>query len=125
VTPVARRRWRRLRPLVAVIVVAVSVPPLVSLSGAAEHQPHVYKKRSLNTRRELNLKYERDYQYEAAFEKCEIQSIESLAAALNVEPTPEAVGRAYARRHAATVREVIYLGCRDAYDEHWAPPPQK
>jgi hypothetical protein len=119
----ARPGWRRLRPLAIVLLVAVSVPPVVSLTGANPHQEHVYKKRSLNGRRALDLSYERDYQYEATFEKCEIQSIESLAAGLGVAPTPEAVASAYARRHERAIREVVYQGCRDAFTGRWSPPP--
>jgi hypothetical protein len=116
--------WRRLRPLVIVILVLVAIPPLVSLTGAADKRDRTYKKRSLEGRRVLDLQYERDYQYEATFEKCEIQSIESLAAGLGVQPTPEIVARAYARKHEPSVREVVYRGCRDAYLGRWAPPSE-
>ena len=100
----------------AVILVLAAIPPLVSLTGAADKRERTFKTRS------LDLRYERDYQYEATFEKCEIQSIESLAAGLGVEATPEAVARAYALRHEPSVRAVVYKGCRDAYQGHWAPP---
>jgi hypothetical protein len=116
--------WRKLRPLVIVIIVAVAIPPLVSLSGAADKRDRTYKKRDLTGRRTLDLKYERDYQYEATFEKCEIQRIDVLAASLGVPATPEAVSRAYAKRHEASIRQVVYSGCRDAYRGKWHPPSE-
>ena len=115
-------RWRRLRPLAVVILIAVAVPPIVSIAGVDHHREHVYPKRSVDGRRARNLVYERSYQYEATFEKCEIQSIDTLAATLGVPPTPTAVARAYAAKHEPAVREVTFRGCRDAYTEHWAPP---
>ena len=108
----------------AVILVLAAIPPLVSLTGAADKRERTFKTRSLEGRRALDLRYERDYQYEATFEKCEIQSIESLAAGLGVEATPEAVARAYALKHEPSVRAVVYKGCRDAYRGHWAPPSE-
>jgi hypothetical protein len=115
-------RWRRLRPLAIVILVAVAIPPLVSLTGLADKRDRSYEKRSLTHRRALDLTYERDYQYEATFEKCEIQSLGDLASTLGVEPTAEAVSRAYARRHEPSIRETVYRGCRDAYKGRWNPP---
>jgi hypothetical protein len=117
--------WRRLRPLLVVILVLVAIPPLVSLSGAADKRNRTYKKRSLEGRRSLNLRWERDYQYEATFEKCEIQRIDSLATTLGVQPTPDAVAHAYALKHDPAVREVVYEGCRDAYLGRWSPPSPK
>jgi hypothetical protein len=107
---------------VAVILVLAAVPPLVSLTGAADKRDRTYKKRSFEGRRALDLQYERDYQYEATFEKCEIQGIDTLAAGLGVPATPEAVARAYSLKHEPSVRAVVYKGCRDAYRGHWAPP---
>jgi hypothetical protein len=122
-TGISRAQWRKLRPLAVVLLIAVAVPPVASLVAGDHHTAHVYKKRSVNGRRALNLTYERDYQYEATFEKCEIQDIDALAAGLGVQPTPDAVARAYSLKHAASIRSVVYRGCRDAFTGAWSPPP--
>jgi hypothetical protein len=116
--------WRKLRPLALIIVLIAAVPAILSLTPGADKRKRVYEVRSVHSVRTLDLKYERDYQYEATFEKCEIQSIGSLATALHVPATPDAVGRAYARRHEASIRETVYRGCRDAYLHRWQPPAQ-
>jgi hypothetical protein len=121
-SPSAWETWRKLRPLVIVLLLAVSIPALLSLTGATDKRDRVYDKRNLTSRRSLDLRYERDYQYEATFEKCEIQRIDDLASTLGVPATPEDVSRAYARRHEPSIREVVYNGCRDAYRGRWNPP---
>jgi uncharacterized protein (DUF4213/DUF364 family) len=118
----ARARWRLLRPLGILIVVVTAVPWVVSLSGAADKRVTTHEVRSVNGGRALDLTYERDYQYEATFEKCEIQSLDTLAASMGVTATPEAVARVYASRHEASIRDVVYRGCRDAFTAKWAPP---
>jgi hypothetical protein len=124
VSAVAGTGWRRLRPLALVIIVIAAVPPILALTPGADKRKRVYPVRPVHSIRALDLKYERDYQYEATFEKCEIQSLDSLAGALHVQATPEAVARAYARRHEAAIRETVYLGCRDAFTHRWQPPAQ-
>jgi hypothetical protein len=114
--------WRRLKPLAILIVVAAAVPFAIQATGIASKRDFTHEKRSLDGRRELNLRWERSYQYEAAFEKCEIQSIDQVASTLHVPATPDTVGRAYARHHAPAIRGAIYHGCRDAYLGRWNPP---
>jgi hypothetical protein len=120
----ARRasRWRALRPLAILLVVTAAVPFAIQSTGLADKRDTTQERRSNDKRRALNLQWEADYQYEAAFEKCEIQSIDQLAATLGVPPNPTAVGKAYARHHAPAIRDAIYHGCRDAYRGVWSPP---
>ena len=119
----ARSRARVLGPLAILLCLAALVPAVIALSGIGQSPPHHHAKRSLDGRRKLNLVYERSYQYEATFEKCEIQGLADMASTLHVPATPTAVARAYARRHAPSIRGVVYKGCRDAYSDHWSPPP--
>jgi hypothetical protein len=113
---------RKLRPLLILIVIACAVPTVLSTTGLADKRDRTYKKRNLESTRKLDIKYEDDYQYEATFEKCEIQSIDQLAKTLHVPARPAPVARAYARHHAPMYREAVFRGCRDAYLEHWNPP---
>jgi hypothetical protein len=115
-------KWRSLRPLVVVIVVAAAVPTVVSATGVADKRDRTYEKRPLHATRALDLQYEADYQYEAAFEKCEIQSLDHMASMLQVPPQPGPVARAYAKRHQPAYREAVGDGCRDAYLGRWNPP---
>ena len=115
-------RWQALRPLLLVIAVCAAVPPILALTGVADKRDRTYEKRSNEGRRALNLQYEGDYQYEAAFEKCEIQSVDGMAATFGVPPDATAVARAYARRHAPAIRASIFRGCRDAFLGRWNPP---
>jgi hypothetical protein len=115
-------RWRRLGPLAVVLLVAVTIPAVTSLTGLADKRDRTYETRSLESKHQLDLAYDDDYQYEATFEKCEIQSIDSLATALGVPARPTPVARAYARHHAPAVRTAVFHGCRDAYLKRWHPP---
>jgi hypothetical protein len=114
--------WRRLVPLATLLCVAAAVPTVIYVAGIGDAPQHHFTKRSEDGRRQLDIKYESDYQYEATFEKCEIQSMNQLARTYGVPASPTAVARAYARHHAPAVREVVFKGCRDAYLERWDPP---
>ena len=114
--------WRRLRPLLVLIAIAVAIPTVLSASGLADKRDTTYKKRNLESTRKLDIRYEDDYQYEATFEKCEIQSIDQLAKTLHVPAKPVPVARAYSLRHAPMYRDAVFRGCRDAYLGHWDPP---
>ncbi len=121
-TAVRRSRLRTVAPLLVLVCLVASVPVVLSLTGIADAPPHKYAKRSLDGRRALDRRWESDYQYEATFEKCEIQSIHQMAATFGVPATPTAVARAYARRHAPMTRKAVFNGCRDAYLGRWNPP---
>ena len=120
----ARSRWRALRPLAILLVLGAAVPYVVSLSGVADHRDRTHKVRSYESNRRLDLRWERDYQYEATFEKCDIQRIDVLASGLGVPAEPTLVARAYAARHEASIRDVVFQGCRDAMIGRWSPPRQ-
>jgi hypothetical protein len=115
-------RWRALKPLAILLVVSAAVPFAIQATGLADGRDYTHQKRSLDKRRALNLRWEASYQYEATFEKCEIQDINQLAATLHVPAEPSAVARAYARHHAPAIRGAVYTGCRDAYLGRWNPP---
>jgi hypothetical protein len=117
-----RARWRSLVPLAALLCVVTAVPLVVSLSGIGDAPQHRFAKRSVDGRRQLDLRYESSYQYEATFEKCEIQSIGQMAKTFHVAATPTAVARAYARHHEPATRAAVFAGCRDAYAGRWNPP---
>ena len=117
-----RARWRTLVPLAIVVCVATAVPFAVSLAGIGQAPQHQFKKRSADGRRQLDVRYESDYQYKATFEKCEIQSIDQMAATFHVPAKPTAVARAYARHHEPATRAAVFRGCRDAYLGRWNPP---
>jgi hypothetical protein len=119
----ARARARVLGPLAILVCLAAFVPAVIAVGGIGRSAPQHHAKRSLDGRRQLNLVYERSYQYEATFEKCGIQGLADMASTLQVPATPTAVARAYARHHAPSIRRVVYNGCRDAYLDHWNPPP--
>ncbi|MEA2429045.1 MAG: hypothetical protein QOF37_2673 [Thermoleophilaceae bacterium] len=120
----ARGRWRALRPLAILLVVGAAVPWVVSLSGVDDRRDRTHVVRSYYSNRKLDLKWERDYQYEATFEKCDIQQIDVLASGLGVPPDPTAVARAYSLRHEPSIRQVVFQGCRDALIGRWSPPHQ-
>jgi len=115
-------RLRSLAPLLVLVALVATVPVVLSLTGVADAPSHRYEKRSVDGRRALDRRWESDYQYEATFEKCEIQSIHQMAATFHVPATPTAVARAYARHHAPATRTAVYNGCRDAYLGRWNPP---
>jgi hypothetical protein len=114
--------WRRLRPLLILIVVAAAIPTVLATTGLADKRDRTYAKRDLDSKRKLDLQYEDDYQYEATFEKCEIQDIHTLAKTLGVPAKATPVARAYARHHEPAVRDAVFHGCRDAYLGRWNPP---
>jgi hypothetical protein len=117
-----RARWRKLAPLAILVCVVTAVPLIVSASGMGDAPQHRYAKRTVDGRRQLDLRWENSYQYEATFEKCEIQSIDQMAKTFHVPATPTAVARAYARHHAPATRAAVLNGCRDAYLGRWNPP---
>jgi hypothetical protein len=114
--------WRRLVPLATLLCVAAAVPMVIYAAGIGDAPQHHFTKRSVDGRRQLDLRYESSYQYEATFEKCEIQSIDQMARTFHVAATPTAVARAYARHHEPSTRAAVFHGCRDAYAGRWNPP---
>ncbi|MEA2404726.1 MAG: hypothetical protein QOE08_1373 [Thermoleophilaceae bacterium] len=123
-TAVLARR-RALIPLAAVLLVAAAVPPLLWLTGWADHRDRTYATRSEEGGRKLDLKFKRDYQYEASFEKCDQQRVADLAVRLGVVADATVVARAYAQQHAPAIRETVFHGCRDAFYGRWHPPSDK
>jgi hypothetical protein len=114
--------WRRLVPLATLLCIAAAVPVVIYVAGIGDAPQHHFAKRSVDGRRQLDVKYESDYQYESTYEKCEIQSIEQMAATFHVPAKPTPVARAYAREHDPTTRKAVFDGCRDAYLGVWHPP---
>jgi hypothetical protein len=114
--------WRRLVPLATLLCVAAAVPLVIHVAGIGDAPKHHFVKRSVDGRRALDIKYESSYQYEATFEKCEIQSIDRMASTFHVPATLAAVARAYARHHEPSTRKAVFAGCRDAYAGRWNPP---
>src|SRR3954470_306145 len=117
-----RPRLRALAPLAAAILVVVLIPPVLWLSGLTDHRKRTHPVRGLGHIHQLNLKYERDYQYEAAFEKCGILRPADVARRLGVASDVDTVARAYAEKHAPEIRGTVYKGCRDAFTGVWKPP---
>jgi hypothetical protein len=115
-------RWRKLAPLALLLCVVTAVPLAISAFGVGAAPEHHFTKRSVDGRRALDVRYESSYQYEATFEKCEIQSIDQMAHAFHVPAEPTAVARAYARHHEPATRRAVFNGCRDAYMGRWNPP---
>jgi len=113
---------RALVPLAAAILVLVLIPPVLWLTGIADHRKHTHEARGLQHIHQLDLKYERDYQYEASFEKCGVLRPADVARQLGVAPDIDTVARAYADRHAPDIRETVYRACRDAFTGVWKPP---
>ncbi|MFL5913424.1 MAG: hypothetical protein ACJ768_23005 [Gaiellaceae bacterium] len=118
----SRPRLRAVLPLALGILVIALIPSALWLSGIGDHRKTTHPKRGLAHIHQLNLKYERDYQYEAAFEKCGILRPADVARRLGVRNDVDTVARAYADRHAPEIRETVYLACRDAFRGKWAPP---
>jgi hypothetical protein len=119
-----RPRLRALAPLAAAILVLVLIPPVLWLTGLTDHRNRSHPVRGLGHIHQLNLKYERDYQYEAAFEKCGILRPADVARKLGVSPDVDTVARAYAEKHAPEIRETVFQACRDAFRGKWLPPGQ-
>lgn len=113
---------RALVPLAGVILLLSLIPPTLWLTGLTDHRDRSHPVRSGDRIRQLDLKYERDYQYEAAFEKCGILRPADVARRLGVRNDVDTVARAYADQHAPDIRETVYLACRDAFRGNWSPP---
>jgi len=109
-------------PLAGIIVLLALIPPVLWLTGLTDHRNHSHPIRSNQRIHKLDLKYERDYQYEAAFEKCGILRPADVARRLGVAADVDTVARAYAEKHAPEIRETVYKGCRDAFTGVWKPP---
>ena len=118
----SRPRLRALLPLALGIAVVALIPSVLWLSGIGDHRRTTHPKRGLAHLHQLDLKYERDYQYEAAFEKCGILRPADVARRLGVRNDVDTVARAYADEHAPEIRETVYRACRDAFRGGWAPP---
>jgi hypothetical protein len=113
---------RALVPLAGAIVVVAFIPPVLWVTGLTDHRNRSHPVRSNQGIRKLDLKYERDYQYEAAFEKCGILRPADAARRLRVSSDIETVARAYAEQHAPDIRETVFKACRDAFEGAWRPP---
>jgi hypothetical protein len=113
---------RALVPLAGAIVVLALIPPVLWLTGLTDHRNRTHPVRSLQGIHQRDLKYERDYQYEAAFEKCGILRPADLARTLGVSADIDTVARAYAEKHAPDIRETVFRACRDAFEGAWRPP---
>lgn len=118
----ARPRLRAVLPLALGIVVVTMIPAVLWLTGIGDHRNITHPKRGLAHIHQLDLKYERSYQYEAAFEKCGILRPADVARRLGVRNDIDTVARAYADQHAPEIRETVYQACRDAFRGGWAPP---
>ncbi len=117
-----RPRLRALLPLAAGILLVALVPSVLWLTGAADHRKRTHQVRGLQGIHQRNLKYERDYQYEAAFEKCGILRPADVARKLGVADDVDTAARAYAEKHAPEIRETVFQACRDAFNGQWKPP---
>jgi hypothetical protein len=115
-------RLRLLAPLAGGILVVALIPSVLWLTGLTDHRNTSHPVRSLQRIHRLDLKYERDYQYEAAFEKCGILRPADIARRLGVAPDVDSVARAYADKHAPEIRETVFQACRDAFTGNWRPP---
>ena len=118
----SRPRLRAMLPLAVAIVLVALVPSVLWLSGVNDHRRTTHEVRGTGQIHRLDLKYERDYQYEAAFEKCGILRPADVARRLGVRNGVDTVARAYADQHAPEIRETVYLACRDAFRGKWSPP---
>ena len=114
--------WRRLAPLATLLCIAAAVPLVIYVAGVGDSPKHQFAKRSVDGRRQLDLRYESSYQYESTFEKCEVQDIHQMASTFHVPPRATLVARAYARLHEPATRKAVFNGCRDAYLGRWNPP---
>jgi hypothetical protein len=105
------------------LVAAVVVLPRV-VTGPSRPPTPVTDTRSVDGRRERDIRFTNEYLYDSAYETCDALAIDTLADRLRVPATgPSAVARAFARQNFATaLRAGPYNGCRDALESHLHDP---
>jgi hypothetical protein len=115
-------RWALAAAMLALVAAVVVLPRVITEPG--RRPTPVTEHRSVDGRRELDIRYTNEYLRDSAYETCDALSLETLAARLRVPATgPSAVARAFARQNfAKALRSGPYEGCVDALEDHDEDP---
>jgi hypothetical protein len=107
------------------LMAAVVVLPRVITTGPTRPPTPVTHSRSLDARRQLDVRYTNEYLYDSSYETCDALGMDTLARKLRVPATrPSVVARAFARQNYATaIRVGPYDGCLDALEGRVENPP--
>jgi len=116
--PPLRRRmmtWALPAALLALVAAVVVLPRVIS-TGPTRPPTPITETRSVDARRERDIRFTNEYLYDSSYETCDALGIDTLADRLRVPAThPSALARAYARQnYASAIRVGPYRGCLDA-----------
>ena len=115
-------RWALAAALLALVAAVVVLPRVITAPGRPSTPVTEY--RSVEGRRERDIRYTNEYLRDSAYETCDALSLGTLAARLRVPATgPSAVARAFAQQNfPKALRSGPYEGCVDALRGHRQDP---